>query len=339
VICGGLQTQRDELLGDEESGLRPRWLPHIATMPEDGGTLGRSGAPAGWQLLIGGHLIPGRPTPRTWQLDKAAFAAFRDYREAYKAQARGVETGSTTAALGKADTHLARIALVLAEAQDPAAGGTIGTDTIERAAQIVDYTLDCWRSLPERGGLALSRRDEALDRGIPRLVAWLEEHGGEAIRTDLHRAHVAGCRTADELTALLARYEAIYPGRVVTETPEHGGTPTTTVRAPKRRAVSPVAIEVAVRNRNRTAKPNRGGYIDGIANGVATSPTTTSEAVSPEIGYTDLATPTKTPIPKPEKPLTHPGYTDTGYTDDAGGGDRAEAELRRATQKFGGGVV
>jgi hypothetical protein len=35
----------------------------------------------------------------------------------------------------------------------------VETDHVERAARIVDFVLDCWRALPEQGGLALTRRD------------------------------------------------------------------------------------------------------------------------------------------------------------------------------------
>jgi hypothetical protein len=34
VICGGLQPALHDLLGPESDGLRPRWLPHLAAMPD-----------------------------------------------------------------------------------------------------------------------------------------------------------------------------------------------------------------------------------------------------------------------------------------------------------------
>jgi hypothetical protein len=104
----------------------------------------------------------------------------------------------------------------------------------------MEFTLDCWRALPEQGTLALSRRDEILDRGLTRLIAWLEEHGGTPSRRELQQARVGGARTAQELEALLERYEATYPGSVTQQHPERGGLPTTIVRAPSRRAIETV---------------------------------------------------------------------------------------------------
>lgn len=241
VVCGGLQPALHELLGDEESGMRPRWLPHLATMPQDAGRLGGDRPPIGWQLLIGGGLLPQRGASRTWRLDAGARATFERYRATWKAQARKVETASTAAALWKADIHLARVALALAEAQAPATGGEVCDELIERAAAIIRYTLDCWRALPEQEGLTLSRRDATLDRGIARLIAWLEERGGQATRRQLQRAHVAGVRTPDELRALLERYEATHPGAVTEEQPGGGGLSTIVVRAPLRHPVMPAS--------------------------------------------------------------------------------------------------
>jgi hypothetical protein len=241
VICGGLQTALHGLLGGEADGLRPRWLPHLATMPEGAGTLALGGVPTGWQLLLGRELIPARDSARTWRLSRAGRFAFESHRDAWKGQAGGVETASTRASLIKADVHLARVALVFAEAEQSAAGGEIGAELVERAAAVVDFSLDCWRALPEQGGLALSYRDERLDHGVERLVACLEERdGGVSTRRELQRACVAGGRTPHDLDLLLGRYEATYPGTASRDTPNAGGLETMIVRAP-RRAVSAVS--------------------------------------------------------------------------------------------------
>ena len=164
VICGGLQPALHELLGGEEDGLRPRWLPHLAAAPETVGDLGHGRHPNDWQLLLGAHLLPKRHSPRTWRLGDDGLEAFQGHRKRYKTAARGCESASTSAALVKADVHLARIALVLAEAGAPGRGGEVAVSEVSRAARIVDFTLDCWRALPEQGGLALSRVDWHLDR-------------------------------------------------------------------------------------------------------------------------------------------------------------------------------
>jgi Protein of unknown function (DUF3987) len=304
VICGGLQIALHELLGDEESGMRPRWLPHIGMMPEDDGTLRRAGAPAGWRELISGALIPARGTERTWRLDNHALATLQRYRSTWKAQSRQVETATTCAALVKADIHLARVALVLAEAQAPAEGGEIGADLIDRAAAVIDFTLDCWRALPEQGALALSYRDETLDRGIPRLVSWLDEHGGRATRRELQRARVAGVRTARDLNLLLLRYEATYPGTVRDTEPEHGGLAIRTVSSPLRRPVSP------------HTQPHGRGAKNASNNGDSHAVTTGDNVA----GDTDLVTPTtETPEPRSTnhiRPLPTLGDTDKPHYHD-----------------------
>src|SRR5439155_15243447 len=129
--------------------------------------------------------------------------------------------------------QLLRIALVLAEAEQAASGGAVTAALIERAAAIVNFVMDCWRALPERETLALTRSDEKLDGAIARLIPWLEQHGGGATRRELQKAHVAGARTAHELDALLARYSASYPGAI--EWDEDGRTVRRAL-APTRRA-------------------------------------------------------------------------------------------------------
>ena len=247
-ICGGLQPSLHELLGGEEDGMRPRWLPHLAAMPEHDGRLGDAEVPEAWRRLLK-RLLSARRRTRLWKITGEARRVFEAYRRAWKARARGHESATLSAALVKADIHLARVILILAEADHCGVGGDVAVDVVHRAARIVEYTLDCWRALPEQGSLALSRRDEQLDRAVTRLVAWLEEHGRRASKREIQRARVAGVRTAEELNALLARYEAIYPGTVTETRPEQGGRPIVVVTAPSRHAytaMSPLgAIEVS----------------------------------------------------------------------------------------------
>ncbi len=237
VVCGGLQPALHELLGGEEDGLRPRWLPHLATMPSPAINGRRAvenlNAVAGWKELIH-RLLDNRDGAATRTLSEAARAAFRHWQAVWKDRAaHRSETASTSAALIKADIHLARIALVLYEA-DPERPEQVEQDHIDRAAHIVNFTLDCWRALPEQDSMSLTLRDKVLDRGIVRLVGWLEEHGGSASRRELQMARVAGARTAADLDALLDRYEAVYPGTRSTVTPVGGGKLATVIRLPMR---------------------------------------------------------------------------------------------------------
>ena len=80
-----------------------------------------------------------------------------------------------------------------AEAEAPGQGGDITRDTINRAAEL-EYTLDCWRALPEHGeGLGLPRRNQVLNRTVAKLAAWLDERPDhKATRREIQQARVAG---------------------------------------------------------------------------------------------------------------------------------------------------
>jgi hypothetical protein len=128
---------------------------------------------------------------------------------------------------------------VLAEAEAPGQGGDLPVIVIERAARIVEYTLDCWRAMGEQGGFALSHRDAVLDQGVARLLEWLESRPERsADRRTLQRCRVAGVRTAEDLDALLDRWDATFPGTTNWQTPAGGGPRRRTVRAPARVVVT-----------------------------------------------------------------------------------------------------
>jgi hypothetical protein len=238
VVCGALQSDMHQLLGGDEDGSRARWLPHLASMPKHLENVPAGTAPPAWGDLIKA-LLAVRGNEREWWLSDKAQPVFAQFRGDWKRQADGIESMTVTSALRKADVHLSRVALVLAEAEDPEGSNAIVSDeVVERAAAIVQFTLDCWRALPANGSLALSRRDEQLDQGVAKLLTWLEDHGGKASKRELQRARVAGARTKDELDALIKRFEATYPGTVTEESSSRGGRATVVVSAPLRVAAS-----------------------------------------------------------------------------------------------------
>jgi hypothetical protein len=125
VICGGLQTPLHELLGGEEDGLRPRWLPYMAEQPTaEANLVGQP--PSSWQQLLTGDdgLVRHRGSPRAWAFSRRALDAFQHHMQIWKRQAQGAEaTASTSAAVGKAATQLARLTLTFAEGDDPGSAG------------------------------------------------------------------------------------------------------------------------------------------------------------------------------------------------------------------------
>lgn len=242
AVCGGLQPPLHHLLGGEEDGLRPRWLPHLAMIGRPR-PLGEDRETRAWDNTI--RALYEARKPRTWTLEGAGRSAWELARARWgRDSSDGAESASVSAALAKADTQAARIALVLAESMNPAQAGAVPAEAVTAAIAITDYVLDCWRALPDREALTTSRRDETLHRGVEQLAEWLEQHGGRATSRDLQRAHVAGVRTAADLTALLSRYEAEFPGSVRTERTEGRGRPPQVAYAPRRahRESQPVAF-------------------------------------------------------------------------------------------------
>lgn len=216
TVCGGIQPQFLPLLGREGDGMRPRWLPHMSLTTE---LDPKGGCPMpGWDAAIA-KLYEAR-VGRTWTISGRSLDLWRAAQRRWKAAQQGLESPSVTAALAKADEQAARIALVIAESLDPAAGGEVPGEAVTAAIAIVDYTLSAWRAMPGGEILALSRRDAELAGAVDKLAEWLERHGGKASTGDLRRACVAGVRTRGKLMEVLAEYEATYPGSVREETPE-----------------------------------------------------------------------------------------------------------------------
>lgn len=237
VVCivGGIQPAMQALLGGEEDGLRPRWLPHLASLDLTAQASGTSATrPAAWVRTLDALNCLSR-RGRTWRLDETTRRLWQDARRRWKAESAGMESASTSGAATKADVQAARVALTLAEMLDPGKGGAVPRDAMTGAIAIVDYALDGWRSLPEQSSLALSRRTEILDQAVDHLRDWLESHGGKAARSELLKSQVAKVRTSKDLDAVLVRYEETYPGRIEVVKPEGGGRPRTVIHAPMRR--------------------------------------------------------------------------------------------------------
>jgi Protein of unknown function (DUF3987) len=92
VICGGLQPALHELLGGEDDGLRPRWLPHLAALPAEAGSLSGGAQVLDWQTLLGGELLPRRGAERQWTLTSSGRAAFEHFRREWKRQSAVIES-------------------------------------------------------------------------------------------------------------------------------------------------------------------------------------------------------------------------------------------------------
>ena len=248
-IAGCLTLERHRLLGSDSDGMRPRWLVWVTTRPAGAGRGGS--VPKMWERTVR-QLLEARHAARTWALDEGAEKVLRAAQRRWESERR-TATAQLARALDKAPRQALRIALVLAELDNPGAGGAVGPSVAESAVEILGVALNGWRALPEGRTLALSRRDRTLDSALDVLVTWLDERGGKATRREVLHAHVAGVRSARDLDALLERYESVYPGCVTREIPPGGGPPAVVIHSPR---ISVVASGNNVNKRGGLAPRN-----------------------------------------------------------------------------------
>jgi Protein of unknown function (DUF3987) len=232
TICGGLQPAKHVLLGPEHDGMRPRWLPHMAHAVK----VDRIGSstPEWRERLFA--LLEDRGRPRQWTVSDEVLEIAGDARERWHELLGDDCTASMDAALRKAAAQSYRIALNLAELEAPGQGGPLPAIAMHRGIRWFEYVLDCWRALPEQGGLMLKYNDRAFAPAIERLIAWLDAHGGRASRSTLLRLKVGGANTAAKMDALLVEYEEHYPGcvrRHERDPDAHTGSWTTMVYSPR----------------------------------------------------------------------------------------------------------
>lgn len=151
------------------------------------------------------------------------------------------DTRTTTygqAVIAKATLQLARIALVFHVADHPdQIPPEIAGETVERAAQAVSYFVESELSLEvTEASAAADVGTRRLDEGVQTLIEWLRRRPGQVARLGhLQAAHIAGCRTADEVHRLVARYAETHPGCVSEERLEGvaSGPIPVVVRAPR----------------------------------------------------------------------------------------------------------
>jgi hypothetical protein len=239
AVSGGIQPELVHLLGQEGDGMRPRWLPHISLAHRVKARPGR--LPTEWNAAVA-KLYQARGY-REWSLAGPSLAAWERAADRWHAEGDGAESPSAMYALAKADIQCARVALVLAEAAAPGAGGEIPVGAVSSAVEIVDFVLNCWRALPGSDHLSYSRKDDALYGAVEKLATWIEQRGECVTKRQIRRACPAGIRDSAKLDEVLRAYESVYPGSVRAETPED--------RAEKTRSDGPYGILVFA--------PRRGG--------------------------------------------------------------------------------
>ncbi len=243
-ICGGLQPSRQDLLGQDLEGLRPRWL---VFMHEGLGT-GRIDLPdpddSDAYVALIETLLRQRAVRRRWQITGDAWDVLNQLGKQWEARlGQADDLVSAQTALSKATRHCVRLALVLAETErvlsglPPNSDALLGGGHLKNAARIVDYSLAAWNALGGGKPIAVTFKAAVADEAIPKILEYIARKGGSEINSNLLRNNrVAGIATKADLDAVLARYEAHYPGTVRYERDgQTKGRRTRFVRLPTRR--------------------------------------------------------------------------------------------------------
>lgn len=231
-ICGCLPDGRLDVLGEaDDDGFRCRWLPHLSSVVKPPW---RPDRPARRWYRVVHKLYACNGEPREWDLKGSALALWVDASERWGKEISSNETSLTVAALAKADQQVQRIALVLAESMAPGKGGELPAEAMQCAVVLMDYVLNCWRSLETPDLLAFSRRDEALHKSVQ---SWADiarrSPDGRVRLRELRRQRAGGCRTPEKADDLLRAYKSYHPGSVVEESPPGGGLKVIWVCAPE----------------------------------------------------------------------------------------------------------
>ncbi len=249
-VTGAVQPARLSAVLSGADGLGSRFL--VAHLPDAGLALPRLNhrvdqtVLGGWDALI--RDLVGEPDssspmanrePQVVRLSSGAKAAWdkatRQLKRSYT-DARTTSYGQQV--IAKAPLQLARIALLFHVADHPdQIPPEIAGEVLERAAQVVAYFVEAELALDvTEASAAADVGTRRLDEGVQVLIDWLRRRPGQVARLrDLQAAHVAGCRTADEVHKLVDRYAETNPGCVSEERVEgvSSGPVPLLVRAPQ----------------------------------------------------------------------------------------------------------
>ena len=256
TILGDMQPKYHALLGGDDDGMRPRWLPHVWTArwleawryPSDAAVLA-------WDELVHGILKRregleriGMHLARQWTFEPAERAYLDELVRDWAKRSDSGANVSYQAGLTKAPVNCLRVALVLAEAAAPDLRRTVITrDILERAAAWVEYSLKCWIVLGEYETLSITNIQKALDPAVRKLRHYIEEQGKVdangrryVLASTILDNGVAGATDKHRRDALVAAYSTQYPGLCRREARgRKGGRRPTHVWAPIRRGWHP----------------------------------------------------------------------------------------------------
>lgn len=228
-VTGPLVPANLNLLGKPNSGFRPRWLPFYAPpVPPKWNHAGDY--PENWKRSI--KTLTENRTTREWTLAGDGRTEWERARQRWNAQQSDPEPDDVIEALRKADAQALRLALVIAESNDPGKDGQVPVAAVKSAIAIMDYCIRVWRALPGNSTMIASRREEVMDTAYRRLLAWLETRPLETrgLPEGSEKRHGASRRdvmlwlheSPEKIDDLIAEHKRRWPGCVVTVKPPRG---------------------------------------------------------------------------------------------------------------------
>lgn len=229
AITGGLQPCFLDKLGDSESGLRDRWLPHVVEHPAPVRSIKEMHTPewrdalAQWRDVLRTLVHEERDLTEDdeverWTLSLTAEPLFDELRDRWYRESR--DEGAFPAVAGilaKTAGHAAGVALVFAKLralEEPNPTREIDVQTLQDAASIVDYCVNVWRSQDASDSTAFTSRDQHVEALVHKLRARVRQQPEQRLnKRQARRSHSFGA-TPDEWKAVLKRYTEQYPGCV-----------------------------------------------------------------------------------------------------------------------------
>src|SRR5579859_4424534 len=210
-VTGSIQPARVDLLSGDD-GMAGRWL---TAYLEDVGRTEPTDAPLdrqmkAWSKTVGALLA--RSGDIEYRLTDKAYAEYRAWRKSNIDRGNAEDNPEAADYLGKLESHMARLCLVLHVADDPAGNSTeIDHTTFRRACRLLDYFADgAVAHIRDRlADPTLAPWEQKFDDEVRKAHAWFKARPG-ATWADAQRAHLCGCRTPQAISTLKARYTAVY---------------------------------------------------------------------------------------------------------------------------------
>lgn len=212
AVTGAIQPARVDLLSGDD-GMTGRWL--VAYL-EDRDIVEPTDADLTFEARAWGETVTAllsRQGDVEYALSDDAYAAFRAWRREIIEQTNAEKNPQRADYLGKLQSHMVRLVLLLHVADDPQTHSTIvATGTVARARRLLDYFIagalaHIVTSLADPGRSTFDKLDKAADE----IRAWLAHpKNRKAGRREAQQAKVAGLRTSATFALGWARYEEIY---------------------------------------------------------------------------------------------------------------------------------